>query len=379
MTQKEYIGFNSVKFLKSILAECSARKIFLVTGKTSYLKSGAKNCLSAFFADYEVEQFCDFDSNPKAKGLKLGIEVFNQAGCDVVIAVGGGSVIDMAKMINFCASNKLGPKKCLTEIQFEVVKGRPLIAVPTTAGSGSEATHFAVLYIDHKKFSFAHEYILADVAIVDPQFMRSLPKRVAASSGMDALSQAVESYWCIHSDDESKRYAREAIELAVSNLATAVNNPTEPARLAMAKAAHLAGKAINISKTTASHAISYPLTSYFGIPHGQAVGLTLSNMLEYNAKVDDEDVCDPRGCEYVQRTINEIAGFLGQSSITAAKNTIDDLIHEIGLETALGQLIFESQEDIETIIVNGFDPDRMINNPRKVTKQTLRKILEMVY
>jgi len=195
---------------------------------------------------------------------------------------------------------------------------------------------------------------------------------------MDALSQAIESYWSINANDESKKFAREAIELIISNLITAVNEPNISARLTMAKAANLAGKAINITRTTASHAVSYPLTSYFGIPHGHAVALTLPAMLEYNAGVNDDDVLDPRGCKYVQKTINEITCLCGKNDAAAAKQAISDLMQTAGLETRLSRLGVNTQKDTETIINNSFNSGRAKNNPRRLTKKALRAILEQI-
>lgn len=378
MTQKEYIGLNSIKSLKSILEEFSAKKLFLVTGKTSYIKSGAKELLDNLITDYEVQRFWDFDQNPKLKDLKRGVETFNRDNYDVIIAVGGGSVIDMAKLINFSAVNNLNIQEYLKNPQADIRKPNPLIAIPTTSGSGSEATQFAVFYLDATKYSLDNKYILPDIAIVDPCLTMSMPKYITATTALDALSQAIESYWSINANDESKKFAREAIELIISNLISAVNEPNISARLTMAKAANLAGKAINITRTTASHAVSYPLTSYFGIPHGHAVALTLPAMLEYNAGVNDDDVLDPRGCKYVQKTINEITCLWGKNGTGATKQAISDLMQKAGLETRLSRLGVNSQKDIETIINNSFNSGRTKNNPRRLTKKALRAILQQI-
>ncbi len=147
----------------------------------------------------------------------------------------------------------------------------------------------------------------------------------------------------------------------------------------MAYGAHLAGKAISITRTTVPHAISYPLTSYFGIAHGHAVAVTLGAMLEYNASVNEYDAFDPRGSKYVQKTLNEIAVMLGRKDIAGAKEEIRRLMEGIELGTKLSGLGIKSENDIETIINNGFNRDRVKNNPRKVTRQALRKILENIY
>jgi alcohol dehydrogenase class IV len=221
--------------------------------------------------------------------------------------------------------------------------------------------------------------MLPRIAIVDANLTMSLPKYTTAVSGLDALSQAVESYWSIHSTTDSKQFASDAIELITANLPVTVKNPDADSRGRMAEAAHLAGKAINITKTTAAHSISYPLTSYFGIPHGQAVGVTLPSLLVFNANVTDKDVLDKRGARYVRETIDEICKLLGASGVSDAREKIDSIIREVGLETRLSLLGLRNREDIETIVANGFDPDRVKNNPRMLTKETLRGILEEIY
>ncbi len=272
MTQKEHTGFDSIFHLRDFLAEFGSRRIFLVTGKESYSACGAEAYLHDLLRNYKVWRFYDFAVNPRIEDIDRGINTFIAAECDVLVAVGGGSVIDMAKTINFLAAHPL------TLDGYRVRPGaregtlRPLIAIPTTSGSGSEATHFSVVYVGQQKHSIADERMLPAVAIVDPKLTMSLPKYTTAVSGLDALSQAVESYWSIHSTNESRRFARGAVKSIVANLHLAVNNPTADSRLRMAEAAHLAGKAINTTRTSAAHSISYPLTSYYGIPHGHAVG-----------------------------------------------------------------------------------------------------------
>ena len=153
--------------------------------------------------------------------------------------------------------------------------GKKLIAIPTTSGSGSEATHFAVVYVGGEKFSVAHPiYMLPNVVVLNPSLTYSMDSYQTALSGVDAFAQAMESYWSVNSTEESKKYSIEALELIIEHLPLAVNY-NDNSRDIMLHAANLAGKAINIAKTSGAHAISYVLTSKFNIPHGQAVALTL--------------------------------------------------------------------------------------------------------
>lgn len=372
----EYLGFNSINKLKTILKKNSFKNIFLITGKDSFEKTIIKKKLLKILKNYDYIQFNDFSPNPKLNDIKRGLDLFKSQDFDVIIAVGGGSVLDMGKSISILSTNDGSPTDLILKKKEIKIKGIPLIRIPTTAGSGSEATHFAVVYIDKEKYSLAEpEYLQPEYVIVDPQFTYSLPKKLTAVSGLDALTQAIESFWNINSTDESKNYAKKAIELIMSNLIKAVNNSDKIVRYNMAIAANYAGKAINITKTTACHAISYPITSYFNIPHGHAVALTLPSMIIFNSEVSEDDIIDPRGVEYVNNVMNELISLIGASDFIEAREIIRNLIITIGLEIKLENLHIKTQEDIELIIKNGFNPERVKNNPRLLTETKLRKIL----
>ncbi|MDD5133557.1 MAG: phosphonoacetaldehyde reductase [Candidatus Nanoarchaeia archaeon] len=372
MNQTEYIGFGCIDKFREILSFEKPKKIFLVTGKNSYRVSGAEAKLEILNPYCSTTRFSDFSPSPKLSDLEKGLKLFKEDNYDLVVAVGGGSAIDMAKLINILAAQPGNPVQYLKNENEIIFKPKKLVAIPTTAGSGSESTHFAVIYIDGIKYSLAHESILPRYSIVDPNLALTLSPREAASCGMDALGQAIESYWNINSTEESKKYSKEAISLIINNFSDSMNNIRRNPKLAMAKAAHLAGKAINITKTTASHAISYPLTSRFNIPHGHAVSLTLGEMLVYNSNVTKEDCLDKRGVDYVKKTINEIVKLLDSKDVESARSKINSLMEEAGLETKLSELkVF----DKDIIIKEGFNTERVKNNPRRLTEENLRKLL----
>jgi len=195
---------------------------------------------------------------------------------------------------------------------------------------------------------------------------------------MDALTQAIESFWNINSTLESKNYSKKAIILVMENLLDAVVNPDKKSRLNMAVAANYAGKAINITKTTACHAISYPITSYFNVPHGHAVALSLPPMIVYNSNVNKDDVLDSRGVKFVKGTMKELISILGASNALKAKKIVSQLMKNIDLETKLHELGIKTKEDMDVIIKNGFNPERVKNNPRKLNEYQLRIILEEI-
>ncbi|MCK4480354.1 MAG: phosphonoacetaldehyde reductase, partial [Candidatus Lokiarchaeota archaeon] len=319
----EYLGFNSINKLRKILEESSFNKIFLITGKDSFEKTITKKVILEILKDHDFFQFNDFSPNPKINDIKRGLDLFKEQEFDVILSVGGGSVLDMGKCISILSTNNGSPEEYVLKQKKIKKKGVPLIRIPTTAGSGSEATHFAVVYIDKSKYSLGDsDYMQPEYVIVDPQFTESLPKNLTATSGLDAFTQAIESYWNINSTSESKNYSKKAIALIMSNILTAFQNPSRDSRYNMAIAANLSGKAINITKTTACHAISYPITSYFKVPHGHAVALTLPSMIIFNSRVSNEDVKDPRGVDYVKKTMKELISLLGVSNFMEAKDKV---------------------------------------------------------
>jgi len=375
----EYTGYNSIDNLERILNLESFRNVFLVTGKKSFENTKIKQIIYNSLRNFNFFQFNNFTPNPKIEDIENGLQAFQTEKFDVIIAVGGGSVIDMAKCISIFSTNEGTPEQLILKKKPINTKGVPLIRVPTTSGSGSEATHFAVVYIKKNKHSLAEpKYMQPEYVIIDPQFTYDLPKNITAYSGMDALTQAIESFWNINSTVESKNYSEKAIKLIMENLLKVVLNPDKISRLNMALAANYAGKAINMTKTTACHAISYPITSYFNVPHGHAVALSLPPMIVYNSNVKENDVLDSRGVNFVKKVMKELIAIIDASNFLKAKETISQLMKNIELETKLSELGIKTKEDIDVIIKNGFNPERVKNNPRKLDEYQLRAILEEI-
>ncbi|MFX1363510.1 MAG: phosphonoacetaldehyde reductase [Promethearchaeota archaeon] len=373
----EYIGYGSISKLKYILKNENFKDIFLITGN-SKLELNNINKVKTIVKKYSnFFHFNDIAPTPSVLGIEKALNSFKKKKYDSIIALGGGSVLDIGKSVSIFSTNEGKIEDYLLKKEKLRRKGIPLILIPTTSGTGSEATHFAVIFIEKTKYSLADPILISPkYTIVDPELTYSLPKRITAYTGMDALCQAIESYWNINSTNESKNYAKKAIKLILKNLFNAVHNPDKKSRYSMAIAAHFSGKAINITKTTACHAISYPITSYFNVPHGHAVALTLPSMFIFNSNANEKDINDLRGVDFVKMTMNELISILGVSNFTDAKNKIKNLIKNIGLETNLGDLGIKTQDDIEIIIKNGFNPERVKNNPRILTETQLREILE---
>jgi len=377
MIKAQYSGRNSLGEVAELLSHYRPQRVFLVTGRASFSTSGAESALEPLLSGIAVVQFCDFTANPQCEDVDRGILLFRKKRCNFVIAIGGGSVIDMAKLINICGVHDGPVRDYILDKRAFTRSGLPLVAVPTTAGSGAETTHFVTVYIGDRKYSVAHRLMLPDHFVLDHRLTMTLPPEITASTGIDALSQAVESYWCVDGTDETRRHAREAIDCITQHLHRAVTDPTEASREKMLRAANLAGKAINVTKTTAPHALSYAFTSAFGVPHGHAVGLTLGAIFEHNLGTTEDDVADPRGVGYVRDRMNELSQALDSSPGTNIRRLLAQLMQDIGLETKLSRLGV-ARSDLPDL-VRSVNEERLRNNPRRLSPETIGRILEGIY
>jgi alcohol dehydrogenase class IV len=374
MKHAVHFGPGEIRCAVEILDEIGADSVFLVCGGHSYEASGAARALEPALAQRRVTRFSDFDPNPDLEALERGLSAFRQSEHQVVLAVGGGTALDLAKLVAAFASGKASPIDVLEGRAHLSGSGPTLIAVPTTAGTGSEATHFAVLYVGHRKHSVAHPSMRPDFAIVDPTLTHSVPASVTATTGLDALAQAMESLWSVNSTEETATWAREAVDLAFRALPAVVQQPSADSRYALCRASHLAGKAIDVTKTTAPHALSYAMTAHFGVPHGHAVALTLGEMLVFNDAVTDRDVTDPRGPARVRGATREVAQLLGCGSAEAARDQLTDLIGAVGLEARLGSLGIEKAADF-ALLRDDVNVERLQNNPRALTPRDIEALL----
>jgi len=272
------------------------KPLLVTTGKSfdKYFKNHVANISYVRFSDYTP--------NPKIEDVKKGTELLKSSQCDGLISLGGGSAMDIAKMISIdCLNPGLNFKEKLT---LETYQTLPHIAVPTTAGSGSEATQFAVVYIEKKKYSLDHKVLMPNKSILEPSLLEFLPAQQIACPGLDALCQAIESHWSRRSTENSREYSSKAISLVWSSLASAYNKDSQ-AMQKVQSGAHYAGRAINITRTTAPHAVSYPFTSRLGFAHGHAVSLSLLYFMKINLS-STHGKNEAQSFEETQQRISEI-------------------------------------------------------------------------
>lgn len=361
--------------LGQLLGDKSPRSIFLVTGQGSYAASGAERAMAASVAKYTPVRFSDFGSNLLLSEIVEGVRICRQHACDFVVGIGGGSVIDMAKAVSLLKTQSAEPEEYVIGEAELTPRRTGSIMIPTTAGTGSESTHFSVIYVNGSKYSLADLSMLPDVAVLDPALSDSLPPHVTACSGLDALCQGIESFWSIRSTESSRDLSARAIRLCLSNIERAVGHPDEAARDNMLTAANLSGRAINMARTTVAHAASYPLTSRYGITHGQAVALFLPHLLLFNCEADATQVTDRRGHDFVSERLADLVNMLGAGSPPEARDNLMHLIDSLGLETRLSQFGIAA-EALDSLTGECLASDRSQNNPVTISKDDMRTILQ---
>ena len=316
--------------------------------------------ISHIFDTFPHITFSVFSPNPLYEQVVDGVKAFNENGCDMVVAVGGGSAIDVAKCIKlYCRMNPsvnyLRQTPCDT--------GIPLIAIPTTAGTGSESTRHAVIYYNGVKQSISHPSIRPNVAVLEPSLLDTLPDYQRKCAMLDALCQAVESWWSMRATDESMEYSRQAVELIRSNWREYIFNKSRQAASSIMQAANFSGKAIDITTTTAPHAMSYKLSSLYGIPHGHAVALCMLAAWQYMRKCIENREDDSTSS--LKKIFEEI---------TIDEDWFENLMGE--LEMALP--VSSSREvDIE-LLTNYVNPERLANNPISLDRETIKEIYRSI-
>lgn len=370
-------GLGSFKSFNKLKREYGGKNILLVTGKESFSTCGAREFLNSELKNEKITHFSNFRVNPKIEDALRGVKVAIQSQVEVIIAVGGGSVIDMAKLIKAFLKS---PDKSyqITRGKIEMLDPKiPLIAVPTTAGSGSEATHFAVAYIGSNKYSLASQLLLPDHVILDGFLTKSGSNYLKACNGLDALSQAIESSWALGSTDQSRLLALEAVRLCVKNLNNVANNHYKESELQeILDAAHLAGKAINISKTTAAHAWSYAFTSQYGIPHGHAVWLTLPHIFNVHLEAEKTKLMDPSSYKTFKNVMNELLELLPIKNPNTAVTDLKQYLSQIKIETDFSKLGLDKREK-RAEISQKVNSERLKNNPAILNQFDISKIFEL--
>ncbi len=284
---KTIVGHKALEQIPQSLKAINAQRPMIITDK-GVEQAGLIKIVQAAMQKSKFKAAALFDSVPADSDVKVVNEVakiYRAKKCDSIIAVGGGSVLDTAKGVNILVSENAAD--LLQFVGYGNVKRklRPLVAVPTTAGTGSEVTSVAVIANHEKniKMAFGSLFLLPDIAIIDSRMTKTLPPTITAFTGMDALTHAVEAYFCLAKNPLSDTTALVAIQLIAQNLVNVVKKPSDlDGRLALALASNLAGMAFSNSMVGLVHNIGHAIGGVCGVPHGVCMNVLLPYGLEYN-------------------------------------------------------------------------------------------------
>ena len=373
MDQKIITADNNYEALDDWFKNHSVRCVLIVCDDSlRFLHDITKKIAEIEKSGVKIVRFSDFKPNPLYESVVSGVQLYRSENCDAVIAIGGGSAMDVAKCIKLY-TNMNGDGENGAYLKNEPILNEvPFLAMPTTAGTGSEATRFAVIYYDGKKQSVTSESFIPKTVLMDPSALKTLPIYQKKATMMDALCHAVESFWSVNSTPESRKYSESAIKGVLSNMNGYLLN-TDEGNAGMLMAAHTAGKAINITQTTAGHAMCYKITSFFGVSHGHAT--ILCDRILYGWMIENTDKCvDPRGKEYLVETLNEIGYAFGCNDSKAGAEKLNDIFYS--LELAIPSATAEQYEEMKKSV----NPDRLKNHPVALDENTIdilyHKILE---
>ncbi len=364
--------YNGISHLGEALE--GATKVFVVCD-SSYPFLNIKSDIERMGTPHVL--FSDFTPNPLYEQVCKGIDLFQITKCDSILAVGGGSAIDVAKCIKLAVLAKEGnasliPPLVSTRVECDGSK-IPFIAIPTTAGTGSESTHNAVMYYEGAKQTVTNDGVLPDYAILEPSVLKTLPLYQKKCTMMDALCQGIESWWSVNSTEESYEYSRKTIELIMANWRKYIFENDDEAAEQIMLAANYGGRAINITATTAAHAMSYKITSLYRLPHGHAVAVCLPEIWEY--MIGHLEKClDKRGKKYLNSIFSDIAKAMGAKTATDAIA----LIREMMLEMELAKPESSNREEELNVLSTSVNPVRLKNNPVELNVEVIKSLYNII-
>ena len=374
-------GMNVVKNrLAEEIRHLGAKKVLLVTDSglmaTGLVGQVVENLVSA---QIEVVTFSEVEPNPTPEAVVKGTELFVKHHCDLLVALGGGSSMDAAKSIAVSSKN---PGDILDYRRGgKTVQGPlpPLIAIPTTAGTGSEVTAVSVLS-DHetkRKYTVASPYIYPKIAFVDPTMTLSLPKRQIVATGMDALVHAIETFTSNRSQPISDALALQAMKMIREYLPASYAVPTNlEAKAQVMLASTIAGLAFSMSGTALVHSISRAVTSWFGVPHGIANAVLLPYVIQYNliaqidkyaeiARIFNEDLRSINKYKAAEKLVDEVRSFTQQL----------DIPNDFGYLNV--QMTDQMFEEIAAATMD--DRGTLPNNPRKPSLDEVIQLYKKVF
>ena len=378
LNETSYFGAGSRKVIAEEVAKRGYKKALIVTDK-DLIKFGVADQVIAVLKDANIpyEIFDEVKPNPTVKNVKAGIAAFQAAGADFMIAIGGGSSMDTSKAIGIIINNpEFSDVVSLEGVANTKKKSVPVIALPTTAGTAAEVTITYVITDEEnvKKMVCVDPNDIPTLAIIDPELMLSMPRGLTASTGMDALTHAIEGLITLGAWEMSDMFETKAIEMIAKWLPKAVENPSDiEARDGMATAQYIAGMAFSNVGLGLVHGMAHPLGAYYDIPHGVANALLLPFVMEYNkeaAKAKYRTIAEAMGVDTSSMSDDEAAD--------AAVKAVKDLAIRVRIPQHLSE-IGVPESGLPTLAQAAFNDVCTPGNPRQTNVEEILAIYKKAF
>ena len=371
MPHSVYSGKNALDNLKTIVKNAKKVAVFTDPG---IIKAGLVELPLARLKEVgmEYEIFSDLPPEPSYMQVQKVVDAFKESGCDFILAVGGGSSMDTAKLASLLAGAPYTVKDLLDNPGL-ATKTVPSCLVPTTAGTGSEATPNAIVAVPEKelKIGIVNGSMLPDYVILDAEMIKNLPRPIAAATGVDAMAHAIECFTSNKANPFSDTFALEAFDLIMNNIEEACDNPEAlDAKNKMQIAAFYGGVAICASGTTAVHALSYPLGGKYHIAHGVSNAILLVPVMKFNEPVIREKLA----VAYDRVVHGEKTCTTVEEKSAWVVNRMGEIVKHLDIPTNLSQWNV-SRDDLDGLVEAGMQVTRLlVNNMREVTPEDAREI-----
>nr|WP_317407944.1 iron-containing alcohol dehydrogenase [Fournierella massiliensis] len=377
MPHAVYGGENAIDKITDILKVSGASRVAMFTDKgieACGLFSLPEEAVKATGLPYDVLD--DLPAEPSYMAVQKMVDEFKKSGADFIVACGGGSVLDAAKLASVLVTDEYGVKELLDE-PGRARKCVPIVLIPTTAGTGAEVTPNAIVAVPEKelKVGIVNDNMIADYVILDARMIKNLPRSIAAATGVDALAHCIECFTSNKANPFSDLYAMEGLDLILNNIEKACDDPEAmEEKNRMQIAAYYGGLAITASGTTAVHALSYPLGGKYHIAHGVSNAILLVPVMKFN-----EPFCQERFAQVYDRCCHDGSALTTVEEKSAwVINRLDAIVRHLDIPTSL-KSFGVPESDLEGLVESGMQVQRLlVNNMRPVTPEDARAIYEQI-
>lgn len=377
LNETSYFGKNAREHLSEEIQKRNFKKVFLVSDK-ALVEAGVTDRVEKVLNDAKIEYdlYDEIKPNPTIENVTDGVKACKKSGADVIVAVGGGSSIDTAKGISIVMTNPdRADVKSLNGVSNTVNKGMPVIALPTTAGTAAEVTINYVITDEERKIKMVcvDPNDIPICAIVDSELMASMPKMLAASTGMDALTHAIEGYITQAHNEISDMFHMKAIKMIFKYLPAAVNNKDEDAINKMGMAQYIAGMGFSNVGLGIVHSMAHQLGAVYDTPHGIANAMLLPTVMKFNG-----EVCYERFRDILKELGYPAEKYTKEEIIKTFVDKIEELSEKVGITTKISDY-GAKEEDFEMLADKAMEDPCKPGNPRTVSKKEFIELFRKAY